>query len=243
MNKTEIEWCDYTWNPIKGICPVGCWYCYARKIYRRFRIIKNPGIPGLSTNELEAFGDKWTRGRGHWIKDGAGPKKPSRIFVCSTFELFHPMTKRWKDDIFTVIKSHPEHTFIILTKLPQNIDRPMPDNVWLGTSITRKSEMAPRIRNLYRARARTRFISIEPMLEDLSGFNFQGWLEGRTDWLIVGRLTGHGKEHDPKLEWLEEIVRYSRALDIPLFMKNNLADIWPGKLIQEFPKEQRHDRT
>ena len=31
MNKTSIEWCDYTWNPITGCSPAseGCENCYA----------------------------------------------------------------------------------------------------------------------------------------------------------------------------------------------------------------------
>lgn len=74
MQKTKIEWVKnpdgiqgYSWNPIQGLCPVGCWYCYAKRIYQRFKL--NPTLSHI------------------WIKP---PKKPSGVFVCSTIELFHP---------------------------------------------------------------------------------------------------------------------------------------------------------
>jgi protein gp37 len=52
MNKTKIEWCDYTWNPVKGLCPVGCEYCYTHKIYKRFKW--NPKIR-FDEKELKAL--------------------------------------------------------------------------------------------------------------------------------------------------------------------------------------------
>jgi len=243
MQPTKIEWLHwpdgrpgYSWNPIKGLCPVGCWYCYARKIYHRFGFIKNPGIPGLSINELEAFGDKWTRGRGHWIKDNIGPKKLAGIFVCSTFELFHPVTLRWRDDIFTVIKSHPEHTFFILTKLPQNIDRPMPENVWLGVSCDGqdwKKDDEKIISLYFNAQAANKFISFEPLLGEVANLSDHiKWM----NWIIIGQVTGHGKKYTARKTWVRNIIEAAHPEGIPVFLKNNLAPIWPGKLIQEFPK-------
>ena len=129
MKKTKIEWCDYSWNPIKGICPVDCKtpdgksYCYARKIYRRFM---NDKYSDGSLSFVDPF-----------MNHPKLPRRPSRIFVCSTIELFHPQVrKKWRKDIFTIIKKNRELIFVILTKLPHYIDGPMPENVWLGVSIT-----------------------------------------------------------------------------------------------------------
>jgi len=227
MNKTKIEWADYTWNPIKGLCPEACWYCYARRMYHRFRLDDFYEHP-----EFHAT-------RGEISKMDRLPS--SRIFICSTMEMFHPLVKDiWRDRIFRTIEMFPQHTFIILTKRPERIDRPMPDNVWLGVSINTAHDMW-RIEKLYEALAVTRFVSFEPMLDPIK--NFQEHLEGTKrdmlQWIIVGRLTGHGKARDPEREWVEQLVMMSRFYRIPIFMKNNLKGIRPGPLIQEWPKEAR----
>ena len=221
MNKTRIEWTDYTWNPIRGLCPIGCWYCYARKIYRRFsqpeKIVFNP-VECEKPYKL---------------------KKPSKIFVCSTIELFHPdITETERNWIFETIENNPQHTFQILTKLPQNIDRPMPDNVWLGVSVT-GSQDTWKTGLLEKIQAKVRFVSNEPML-DFSGYGFLRYgmmpFRGKMDWVILGRLTGHGHKYDPKREWIEWIVENAREWGIPVFLKDNLKEIWGEPLIQEFPE-------
>ena len=215
MNKTKIEWTDYTWNPIKGICPVGCWYCYAQKYYKRFHL------------------DKELRGDENEIVAPLDLKTPSRIFVCSTMELFHPkIEKHWRDTIFEAIRICSEHTFQILTKLPQNIDRPMPDNVWLGVSVT-KNEEEWKIDDLLHWGGQIRFLSVEPMLDDCRDIihSFDD-----IEWLIIGQLTGHGKKYSPQKEWINYLVDEAQLSDLPIFMKDNLKEIWGEPLIQEFPK-------
>ena len=230
MQKTRIEWVrnldgsqGYTWNPIKGICPVGCWYCYARRMYQRFKWDSEMHFELHDPMSIDRLHRKN-------IPDG------SKVFVCSTFELFHPeVPKAWKKDIFDTIKLNPKIIFQILTKFPQNIDRPMPDNVWLGVSITKPIEMAPRIKALYEARAKLRFVSFEPLLGDVGQFRFQGWLGKHFDWIIVGKLTGHGHKYDPKNHWITSLTYHAKAFNTPIFLKNNLKDIWEEPLIQEFP--------
>ena len=211
MQKSKIEWTDYTWNPIKGLCPVRCWYCYARKIYKRFGWEKELLLKPSGSYRIKAT-------------------KPSKIFVCSTMELFHPdIPRSWRKIIFGVIESNPHHTFQILTKMPENIDRPMPRNVWLGVSVTRAPDMWG-TNVLKRKETKVSFISLEPFLDEITGI--PEWL----DWLIVGKLTGHGKKYDPPREWIIDIVNVARDYKIPLFMKENLKDIWGKELIQEFPE-------
>jgi protein gp37 len=213
ISKT-IGWADLSWNPIKGLCPVGCWYCYARAIYKRFKL--DP-TPRLDYTELYSA----MRSRGHL----------RRIFVCSTFDLFHPVADQWREEIFRVIKYREDNTFVILTKLPERIDRPMPPNVWLGVSVTGVSDDWQRIDTLKAHQAKVRFVSYEPclagpILPKLCGI----------DWLIVGRLTGHGKKYDPTPDNLDAIRRIFRYEKRPLFEKSNLAGLVDGALVQEWPR-------
>jgi len=246
MNKQSsdgnIGWTDYTWNPVRGLCPVNCKlpdgrsYCYARAMYKRFKM--NPEVR-LEIEELRPTAWK------HLFKKF--PKKPSKIFVCSTIEIFHPLIKKaWRDWIFKSISLHPQHTFQILTKMPENIDRPMPDNVWLGVSVTCLADYHERIHFLSDVKAKIKFMSIEPLLElsrvldgagrttFRSSIEVPGWL----GWVIVGKLTGHGKVFDPKKYWIEELVERARNTITPIFLKNNLISIVGKEYVmkyQEFP--------
>ena len=156
--------------------------------------------------------------------------KPSKIFVCSTFEIFSPAVSHLKDLIFQAIEACPQHTFQILTKFPQNIDRPMPDNVWLGVTITGDNIRSDfnKARDLEEAQAKTKFISCEPL--------FGQPVLGLVDWIIIGKLTQHGHKYDPERMWIENIIRFAQGENIPIFLKDNLKEIWGKKLIQEFPK-------
>jgi len=235
MNKANksIGWTDYTWNPIKGLCPVGCWYCYARKIYKRFCLDEHIRF------DWYEISDKFERMR-----------KPAKIFVCSTFELFHPLTlkkltshnmnmqgKTWRNAIFKIIEKNPQHTFQILTKMPENIDREMPDNVWLGCTVTGEPrEMDRNKLDVFgNSKARVKFVSYEPIL---------GYVPFETsdklDWMILGRLTGYGKRFDHRvhlnMDFIKEIIKSFRKEGTKIFIKNNLKEIWGEKLIQEWPE-------
>lgn len=239
MNRTKIEWVKnhdgtegYSWNPILGICPVECKlpngkiYCYARKRYIRFNL--DPTIRPAEEYPNVVVMPMYDR------KQKIISRK---VFVCSEFDLFHPSVKKeWRDWVFDSIKYNYHLTFQILTKFPHLIDRSMPDNVWLGVSITEPKEMAPRIKNLYQARAKLKFISFEPLLGDVGQFRFQGWLNGQADWIIIGRLTGHGRVFDPKDYWIRSLLNHAKKFNTPVFLKNNLKEIWAGRLIQEMPK-------
>ena len=218
MNKTNIEWTDYSLNPIRGLCPKDCTlpngqsYCYMRPIYKRF---KRPQCVMFYPAVLQEI----------YIR-----QQPMRCFMCSGFEIFHPIVKsEWRDEIFRVISDNPRHTFQILTKMPENIDRPMPDNVWLGVSVTTGMDWW-RWSYLIRAKAKIKFVSHEPILQETVYF------PNDCDWLIVGRLTNYGKKRDPKVGYLQELVGKSIVNRTPIFMKNNLKGIWGPNLIQEFPR-------
>ena len=240
MQKTKIEWCDYSWNPIKGICPMDCKtphgksYCYARKIYKRFDImgvntLKNQGDKIiLDDKELQIFEHGFRR-------SDTGPRKPSKIFVCSTMEIFHSsIPPAWRNQIFKIIEREKRHIFIILTKLPENIDRPMPESVWLGISTENMENYGQRIGHLYAAQARVKFVSFEPLFGEITSLP-------AVDWIIFGRLTGHGKKYDPKPEWVKSVIDWTKGKPrkCAVFLKDNLIPILGEDYVkahQEWPE-------
>ena len=212
MNKTKIEWTDYSWNPITG-CKHGCWYCYAKRMFKRFGRSFEP------TFHPDRLGQP------------ARVKKPSKVFCCSVSDLFAPWTKdEWREEVLKDLWRHPRHTFQLLTKNPERIDKNyrFPDNVWVGATVTQQSEVK-NIEKMKDIKAKVRFVSFEPLLGrikyDLHGIH----------WIIVGKLTGSKKvKLNPK--WVEELIEEAGALthwNIPVFLKDNLN--WPEK-IQEFPE-------
>jgi len=209
----SIGWTDRTCNPIKGKCKGGCWYCWTKPLYKRKFLQPKIHL------DLDVFFKL--------------PKSPKKIFLCSTHDLFGEWVQSWwRTAIFERIEAHPQHTFQILTKFPENIDRPMPDNVWLGITVEDGFELERRMRSFQKIEATKKFISFEPLL---AGILWANYLMG-IDWVIVGRLTGHGHENDPEKRFIESIMEEANWKQIPVFLKNNLKRIWGESLIQEFPK-------
>jgi len=232
MNKTKIEWCDYTINPVKGLCPMACDYCYARRMYKRFKW--NPKIRFDPTvfNNL--------------------PTKPARIFVGSTIELFMPQFEdsHWLPKIFDLIRPYKWLTFIFLTKQPNVaarwfIHHPPEDNWWIGASATNWLQFSDALGNLATINAKVKFLSFEPLLEIIQFDMLQQMLfPSVIDWVIIGAQTPYSPKTAPKMSWVREIlVAASNAGSKPVFMKSNLQPVidhdslWSGwKLRQEFPK-------
>ena len=222
IGKTKIPWCDYSLNPIKGLCPVACEdlegkeYCYARRMYKRFKW--NPEIR-LANNAFYQF---------YELKR----KKPSKVFVGSTMELFGPWVKdEWMHGILSYCKAYSQHTFIFLTKYPQEMGKwEFPDNCWVGASADTYYHMFKATRWLPEVQARIKFISFEPLLESVAGvrFNLQG-----IDWVILGSRTAPVRH--PKPEWVREIIAAADKAGIPVFVKSPLSDFM-GIQRQEFPK-------
>jgi len=211
MNKTKIEWTDFTWNPITG-CSYGCWYCYAKKMFTRFHRSFEPTFHPERLSEPSNL------------------KKPSRIFCCSVSDIYADWTKpEWRDAVIDVIKRNPQHTFQLLTKQPQNINtEPLP-NLWVGTTITGDNEME-NMYSLVNNYKGLKFLSFEPFLSPVSFSQLDGYMD-KINWIIIGKLTGAKKVPLDK-EGVGYIIREARRRNIPLFLKNNLN--WEEK-IQEFP--------
>lgn len=214
MNKTKIEWCDYTVNPVKGYCPMACPYCYARRMYDRFGWGKTIRYDAFQMKSLS-----------YQYK-----KPPSKIFVGSTMELFGDwVSPEWLKDIFYWCRVMSQHTFIFLTKQPQNLVEwsPFPDNAWLGVSCVNDARLTHAWRYLRGVEASVKFISFEPL---------QGWIMHHVDivwtlktanigWVIIGSETGNRKEKPPLEQvqgWAREIIQAADEAGIPVFTKDNL---------------------
>lgn len=216
MNKTRIDWCDFTWNPITG-CRGGCFYCYARRISERF------GKSFKPTFHPER------------LLEPLSKKKPSKIFVCSMSDFWGDGVKQeWRDAVYEVIKQCPQHTFLILTKKPGNItawDRVrIPTGIWVGVSYTTFEDRFRLIDFLFGVNIPINpFVSIEPILNDCA-IDYLLYFK----WIIIGAMTGPGSaEYAPQREWIRKICNEVKA---PVFMKRNLKPYWDGKLRQEWPE-------
>ena len=168
-------------------------------------------------------------------------KKPSRIFWGSTFELFHDsIPDLWRKDIFAMVGQFPQHTHIFLTKRPQNLLRwsPFSGNCWVGVSVTDRE--AAHITNFYlpKVEARVKFISFEPLLDDVMRYLYMRNLIEACNWLIIGAQTHPNRQ--PAEKWVAEIIDVADEARIPIFVKNNLKALpsnafKDGKMRQEFP--------
>lgn len=256
---TTIEWCDRSWNPVRGcsIVSPGCTNCYAMRQAHRF---SGPGQPYEGLTRLAERGPIWT-GKIRLVPEALEEplhwKKPSRIFVNSMSDLFHEdVPENFVVNVWDVMRRAERHTFQILTKRPARMrdfcsrlysfksghpylsgfhgPTPIPPathmvlpNVWLGVSAENREQLN-RIAILQEIRAVIRFVSIEPLLEDLG--TIRARLCGRDDalqkidWVIVGGESGPNAR-PCNIDWIRAIVDQCKAAGTRLFVKQLGANI------------------
>jgi protein gp37 len=178
MKTTKIEWTEATWNPSIGCSKVtaGCKNCYAEVMARRLQAM---GVAGYENGfEFKILPDR--------LIQPLNIKKPTKFFVNSMSDLFHEeMPFVFLDEIFDVIKNTPQHHYQILTKREKIMqdyfsNRKVPDNVWLGVTVEHKKTKY-RIDYLREIEAKIRFLSIEPLIDDVGELDFTG-----IHWVIDG---------------------------------------------------------
>lgn len=207
---SRIEWTEETWNPTTGCTKVspGCRNCYAEVMARR---LQGMGAPGYEQGFNLAL-------HPHRLEQPLRRGKPTMYFVNSMSDLFHTnVPDSFLDRIFEVIDRTPQHTYQVLTKrakrLPQYFaTRRCPRNVWLGVSVEDKRRK-DRINELRKVDATIRFISAEPLLEDLGTLNLTG-----IHWVIVGGESGH-RARPMRAEWANNIRRQCEQADVAFFFK------------------------
>lgn len=265
MDKTKIEWCDSTWNPVTG-CYHGCEYCYARRIAARFgEFMRIDGIDikvigdkdgqicvELAYKTANPYPEKFTPTL-HRYRIGEYEKKAGRtIFVCSMADLFGSwVPDSWIEEVFAACEKAPQHRYLFLTKNPKRYcdledagKLPIKENMWYGTSITNAAQMehAADAFGELPGKAKT-FFSIEPILEDIAAT--KGWAiadnGSYAKWIILGAETGRRKEKvTPEREWIKKITDDCDEGGIPLFMKDSLIPIvGEDDMRRELPRELR----
>ena len=209
-DRTGIQWTDATWNPVTGCTKVsdGCRNCYAETMARRLQAM---GQEKYSQGFAVAMHPETLSVPGRW-------KRPRKIFVNSMSDLFHPeVTKEFILQVFHRIQESGQHTFQVLTKRPERAlelasSLPWPANLWLGTSIE-SPRWKNRIETLRQVPAETRFLSLEPLLEDLGPLDLEG-----IQWAIAGGESGAG--HRPiEPDWVRSIRDQCQDQEVSFFFK------------------------
>ncbi len=209
--KSKIEWTEQTWNPATGCTKIseGCRNCYAEKMAHRLNAM---GLKGYEN------GFKLTL-QPERLNEPLNRKKPTMYFVNSMSDIFHErIPEEYIRQVFDVIRDCPQHTFQVLTKRADRMEQffrsyGAPINAWLGVTVENKKEGVPRIDFLRRIKARVRFLSIEPLLEDLGPVDLSG-----IQWIIVGGESG--PQARPMMpEWAENIQNRCDMYGASFFFK------------------------
>ena len=208
---SKIEWTDKTWNPVTGCTKIspGCKNCYAETMSRRLKAMGTAGYENGFNIAMHSSRLDEPRKR----------KKSTIYFVNSMSDLFHPKVSfSFIEQVINTIIDCPQHKFQILTKRPERMskffnNRVVPENCWLGTSVENKKHGIPRIDVLRSILAGTRFLSIEPLLEDLGALNLKN-----IHWVIVGGESGI-KARQMKIDWVERIQSQCLDQKVAFFFK------------------------
>lgn len=209
--ETKIEWTEMTWNPTVGCTKIspGCKNCYAEKMAERLRAMRAAGYE--NGFELTLLPNR--------LGDPLGRKKPTVYFVNSMSDLFHEgVPFAFVDSVFESITKAHWHTFQILTKRADRLaeyfrTRIVPANAWLGVSVEDRKYGLPRIDQLRTVNATVRFLSVEPLLEDLGEMNLAD-----IHWVIVGGESGP-KARPMRQEWVESIQEQCEEQRAAFFFK------------------------
>lgn len=211
MSTTKIEWTDASWNPITGCTKMsaGCQHCYAEVMARRLRAM---GVDKYKNGFQVSIHEECLDEPLYW-------KKPKTIFVCSMSDLFHKdVPFSFIDKVMSVIGRTPQHRYQILTKRAERMaeyfsSHHVPENAWLGVTVDVQSSK-PRIDALRGIKdAPIRFLSCEPLLEDLGELDLGG-----IDWIIVGGESGR-MARPMKEEWVLNIKDQVEAAKKAFFFK------------------------
>lgn len=212
--ETRISWTNYSWNPVHGCSKVspGCDRCYAETISLRYGITKKPWTHENAKENILL--------QEHKLNEPYKYKTPCRVFVNSMSDLYHKeVPDNYISRVFEIMNSLPLCTFQILTKRPRRAAKwegKWTDNIWQGTSVEDQKRLY-RIDQLRECPAKIRFLSLEPLIEDLGIINLEG-----IDWVIVGGESGKGFRPMPH-EWARSIRDQCAYKGIPFFFKQSAA--------------------
>ena len=241
--ESSIEWTDATWNPVRGCTKIspGCKHCYAETFAERFRGVK--GHPYEQGFDLRLVPEK--------LGEPLRWRTSKMIFVNSMSDLFHDaVPEDYIVAVARVMAAARWHTYQVLTKRSERLRRLLVStlgfaatqpHIWWGVSVEDRKYGLPRIEDLRNATAAVRFLSVEPLLEDLGKLNLDG-----INWVIVGGESGPGAR-PMKKEWVLSVRDHCRHAGVPFFFKqwggvrkSAAGRKLDGKTYDEFPRRVHH---
>ncbi len=241
--QSSIEWTDATWNPVRGCAKVspGCKHCYAEVFAERFRGVA--GHPYEHGFDLRLVPNK--------LREPLDWRAPRMIFVNSMSDLFHEdVPDDYISAVARVMVAAGWHKFQVLTKRSGRMREllstklgfaALQPHIWWGVSVENRKYGLPRIQDLQSAPAAVRFLSIEPLLENLGALDLSG-----IHWVIVGGESGPGAR-PMKKEWVLSIRDQCRRAGVPFFFKqwggvrkSATGRRLEGRTYDQFPRPKAH---
>jgi protein gp37 len=201
FNKTNIEFADFSWNPITG-CKNSCGYCWAKKFNDRYKMQRNFNIPEFHSERLNEKIPKMSKER-NYIAAAISPDKPV-IFTVDMGDIFsRGVDVEWIEKVFDYVYSHQEANFLFLSKRPQFYfawNDQIPENTFIGTSLdyAYNFKRVEYIRDFGRRKGIRTFVNIEPLMSRMDQVDFSG-----IDFVVVGALTG--RKYRPEPGWHKSI--------------------------------------
>lgn len=271
MDKTKIDWCDSSWNPVTG-CNHGCKYCYARGIAKRFGGA-NDGETSYEGEALWTFDGeengqnhaidypyKWYSDDGSTVRNAPYPfyfdptfhryrlndyigKKGRNIFVCSMADLFGCwVPDEWIEAVFDACKKAPQHNYLFLTKNPGRYIELEKDRRLPWADNFWFGSSVTKLSDRYTWFTEKKFHWFLSVEPILEDLGPMDADAPKPEWVIVGAETGRRKDKVvPERAWIESLLAECRKYGIPIFMKSSLGEIWGEPLIQEFPTGLRKE--
>lgn len=230
MADTKINWTDKVWNPVTGCTKVspGCKHCYAERMAKRLQAMGQEHYRDGFTVTLHADA----------LELPLSWKKPSMVFVNSMSDLFHKdVPTEFIHRVFGIMTAASRHTFQVLTKRATRMSwltdsMFVPDNVWLGVSVENDAYIE-RISFLRAANARTKFLSIEPLLGPLPNLPMTG-----IDWVIVGGESGPGAR-PMDLDWARSIRDQCERAGVAFWFKQAGGHPSKREQTEDIPEDLR----
>lgn len=212
MAQSRIEWTELTWNPVTGCDKIsaGCKFCYAEVMAKRLKAMRI---------------DKYKNGfklalHPSVLQEPYGWRGSKIVFVNSMSDLFHKdVPVEYIQKVFAVMNDNPQHVFQVLTKradLLLEYDKKKllkwTHNIWMGVSVE-DSKVKKRISLLRQTNAKTKFLSLEPLIGPLPNLNLK-----KIDWVIVGGESGR-KPRPMNVDWVLDLQEQCEEAGVSFFFK------------------------
>lgn len=269
LRKTKIEYLDYMFNPAHGCTPIskGCEQCWAKLMAKRLASIGTKGFDPADPFKPTCRPDRLAEPMGK-------RRKPGRIGVSFMGDLFHDkipdefimkvfgIMRQCKKDTFLLLTKRPERMYRFMTAPPSeeykkvyaeiesegyNIERNPHSHIWLGVSVENQATANERIPWLLKTPAAVRWVSAEPLLENISLLPFMGYNDTTDDGafvphdklnlVVLGAESGM-KRRDFDDDWARSVRDQCVEAGVKYYFKQNAAMSMPlldGKVWNELP--------